>query len=259
LAEGPTMRHDNKSGPRAAVTAEGLDTGEVTPVTYASSHGSATRRPVYTGSRRIPGLYERTLANGSTVYDAALRLGGKTRRHRLAATTKTDAILELRALQVDYERGEAHRSPAAGLTLNELTRDYLAHLRVRTSETDPRRRRSPRTVEHYDSQLRLHLLPVLGHVPAAELTVADVRRLLDVLGSKRLSPRGGKKQERRLSPRSRGGLLGILSSVLTYAVRQGVIPHNVVHDLGRDDRPGAQRKSEPRYLSPDELELLLLG
>ena len=227
-------------------------------MTHASSHGAPTRRPVHTGNRRVPGLYERTLANGSTVYDAALRLGGKVRRHRLEATTKTDAINELRALQVDYKRGETHRSPAAGLTLDELAGDYLAHLRVRTNESDPRRRRSPRTVEHYESQLRLHVLPVLGHRPAAELTVADVRRLLDALAAKRLRARNGKKEERRLSPRSRGGLLGILSSVLTYGVRQGVVPHNVVHDLGRDDRPGTQRKSEPRYLTPDELELVLL-
>jgi integrase len=40
-------------------------------------------------------------------------------------------------------------------------------------------------------------------------------------------------------------------------VRQEVVAHNVVHDLGRDDRPGTQRKSEPRYLGPEELELLL--
>jgi integrase len=226
-------------------------------VTHASSHGAASRRPVYTGNRRVQGLYERTLANGSTVYEAALRLGGKPRRHRLTATTKTDAINELRALQVDYERGEEHRSPAAGVTLDELARDYLAHLRVRMNESDPRRRRSPRTVEHYDSQLRLHVLPVLGHRAAAELTVADVRRLLDALAAKRFG-RGAKKKDQRLSPRTRSGLLGILSSVLTYGVRQGVMAHNVVHDLGRDDRPGAQRKSEPRYLSPDELELLLL-
>ena len=118
------MRHDIDNGPRTAVTAGGLATEGATPVTLASSHGATTRRPVYTGNRRVPGLYERTLASGSTVYDAALRLGGKVRRHRLTATTKTDAINELRALQVDYDRGEAHRSPSAGLTLEELARDY---------------------------------------------------------------------------------------------------------------------------------------
>jgi integrase len=218
---------------------------------------TATRHPVYSGTRRVQGLYERTLADGTTVYDAALRLGGPVRRRRLHASTKTDAIAELRALQVDHARGEAHRSSAEGLTLNELARDYVAHLRARTHETDPRRRRSPRTVEHYESQLRLHVLPLLGRRPVAELTTADVRRLLDDLAMKRLPRRDGEKEARRLSPRSRGGLVGILGSVLTYGVRQGVVPHNVVRDLGRDDRPSTQRKSEPRYLTPGELDALL--
>ena len=74
-----------------------------------------------------------------------------------------------------------------------------------------------------------------------------MRRLLDALAAK------------RLAPRSRTGLLGILSGVLRYGVRQGVVEHNVVRDLDRDDRPGAARMTEPRYLSRDELERLLAG
>ena len=62
------------SGLAAAVTARGPATEGVTPVTQAASH-TASRRPVYSGNRRVPGLYERELANGTTVYDAALRLG----------------------------------------------------------------------------------------------------------------------------------------------------------------------------------------
>lgn len=54
----------------------------------STSYGAKTRRPVHSGTRRIPGLYERTRADGSTVYDVALRLGGKVRRHRLTASTK---------------------------------------------------------------------------------------------------------------------------------------------------------------------------
>lgn len=139
---------------------------------------AAVRRPVYSGNRRIPGLYERTLADGTTVYEAGLRLDGRPTRRSLVARTKTDAILEvvrdlgrddrpgaqrkLRTLQVDHACGEGHRSPAEALTLNELASHYIAHLRARTNETDPRRRRAPRTVDHYESQLRLHVLPVLG-------------------------------------------------------------------------------------------------
>src|SRR2546423_611397 len=109
-----------------------------------ASYGAGSRRPVHTGNRRVPGLYERTLADGSSVYDVALRLDGKVRRHKLDARTKTDAIAELRALQVDYERGERHRSAASAPTLSELARDYVTHLESRVGDRDPKRRRSSR-------------------------------------------------------------------------------------------------------------------
>jgi integrase len=208
------------------------------------THGATSRQPVYSGNRRVAGLYERTLADGSTVYEVALRLGGKVRRKRLEARTKTDAIAELRSLQVDYSRGEQHRT-GGGPTLAELAADYVEHLRVRIGDRDARRRRSPRTVAHYDEQLRLHVVPLLGSRRAADLTVADVRRLLDELAAK------------RLAPRSRSGLLGILSGLLAYGIRQGVVERNVMRDLDGDDRPGSARLTEPRYLSTDELDGLL--
>jgi hypothetical protein len=65
---------------------------ETAPMTNRVSHGAASRRPVYSGTRRVHGLYERTLADGSTVFDTRLRLDGRERRVVLDATTKTDAI-----------------------------------------------------------------------------------------------------------------------------------------------------------------------
>jgi hypothetical protein len=98
-------------------------------------YGAATHTPVYSGNRRVPGLYERTLADRSTVYDVAFWHGGKVVRHRLAARTKRDAITELRALQVDYQRGDLHRSALLSPTLAELADEYVAHLRVRGFKT----------------------------------------------------------------------------------------------------------------------------
>ncbi len=210
-----------------------------------TSYGASSRRPVYSGNRRVPGLYERTLADGSTTWEARLRLGGKVRRHRLAATTKTDAIAELRALQTDYERGELHRSPATAVTVAELARDYLAHLTARIGHRDPRYRYSSRTIALYRQRLAQHILPALGHRPVAEVTLADVRRLVD-----RLSGAG-------LAPSTVSGTVGILSGLLRYAVKGGSLERNPVRDLDRDDRPGVTRQSEPRYLTGDELDRLL--
>ena len=196
------------------------------------TYGAQSRRPVYSGTRRVAGLYERTWADGSTVYEAALRLGGRVRRHRLEARTKTDAIAELRALQVDYDRGEERRSPAAAVTVAELASDYIAHLRARVGDADPRRRRSPRTIKHYDEQLRLHVLPLFGQRPAAGMTVADMRRLLDTLAAK------------RLAPRSRSGLLGIVSGLLTLwrAARSRASTTSSATSTD-EDRPGARARA----------------
>lgn len=219
-----------------------------------SSYGAATRKPVYSGNRRISGLYERTLADGATVYDAALRLGGKVRRHRLEAATKTDAIVELRALQVDYSRGETHRS--AGLTVNDLAADWLTHLTARIGHRDPRRRYSKRTVDLYRQRLDQYVLPEIGSRPVADVTLADVRRLVDRLGAARRhsSKSGGKSQ---LAPSTVTGIVGILSGLLRFAVKSGQLERNPVRDLDRDDRPGVGRVTEPRYLTADELDRLL--
>src|SRR5205085_9045060 len=125
---------------------------------------------------------------GSSGCDVARRLAGKVRRHRLAARTKTDAIAELRALQVDYERGEQHRSAAAALTVAELSSDWLAHLEARVGHRDPKRRYSARTVALYRQRLEQHIVPALGSRPVDDIALAEVRRLVDRLGVSGLAP-----------------------------------------------------------------------
>ena len=211
----------------------------------AAEYGAATRKPVYRGNRRVPGLYERTLVDGSKVYDAALRLGGKIRRHRLSARTKTDAIAELRALQVDYRRGEQYRSPAAALTVAELADDWLSHLESRVGHRDPKRRYSARTVALYRQRLEQRIIPALGAPAADDVGVADVRRLIDKLGLA------------GLAPSTVTSTVGILSGLFRFGVKNGVLERNVVRDLDRDDRPGTGRLTEPRYLTTTEITRLL--
>jgi integrase len=220
-----------------------------------ASYGAKSRQPVYLGTRRIPGLYVRVLADGTEVYDANLRIGKKMKRYALKARTKTDAIRELEALRVDLSRGESHRSSAATMTIQELARDYIGHLRTRVGDNDPRRRRSSTTADHYEDQLRLHLLPTLGHLSAPDVTVADLRRWLDRLAAKRIKTRDGKTKQ--YASKSRNGLLGIVSGMLGYGVRIGAVPRNVARDLDRDDRPGSGRSTEPRYLTVEQIVSLL--
>jgi integrase len=52
-------------------------------------------------------------------------------------------------------------------------------------------------------------------------------------------------------------VIGVLSGLLRYAVKGGLLDRNPVRDLDRDDRPGSGRVSEPRYLTADDVERLL--
>jgi integrase len=210
-----------------------------------AAYGATSRRAVHTGKRRVPGLYERTRADGSIVFEAAFWFAGKTRRHRLEAQTKSDAIVELRALQTDYQRGEPQKSPAAALTLADLAADWLLHLESRVGHRDPRRRYSARTVALYRQRLRDRILPELGHRPVAEVGLVDVRRLVDRLGAA------------SLAPSTVTGTINIVSGLFRFGIKTGAIERNPIRDLDRDDRPGTKRLTEPRYLTMTEIERLL--
>ena len=208
-------------------------------------YGRASRKPVYTGNRRVSGLMQRTRSDKTVAYEARVRLGGTSATWvTLDATTKTDAMLELQALRVDRSRGEAPRTGSLTPTLGEVIEQWLAALDLRITHRDPRKRYSPRTVKLYRQRMRKHVVPVLGHRPMNEITEADLRRLVDKLGTK-------------MSPSSVTSIVSMLSSCFRYAKREGIVERNVVRDLDRDDRPGVKRQSEPRYLSDDELTKLL--
>ena len=209
------------------------------------AYGAASRAPVYSGKRRVRGLWQRTLADGSTVFEARLRIDGQDRRVPLEAATKTDAIREAESLRVDRDRGEQRHSSLAP-TLDELAEEWLDHLQARVGLCDPRRRYSQRTFDFYRQRLNDHILDQLGRRRVDEITVDDVRRLVD-----RLTGKG-------LASGSVTSCVNILSGLLRYALKKKLITHNPVRNLDRDDRPGTGRQTEPRYLTADELERLFV-
>jgi integrase len=213
-------------------------------MTQEVSHGAATREPVHSGTRRIRGLWRRTLADGSTVFEARLRIDKRDRLLVLEAITKTDAIRELDGLRADRNRGE-QRHPSLALSLDELADEWLEHLEARVGIRDERRRYSQRTVDLYRQRLRDHVLDRLGRRRVDELTADDVRQLVE-----RLTRQG-------LAPGTVTSCVNIMSGLLRFAIKRRVVAHNVVRDLDRDDRPGVKRQTEPRYLTADELERLL--
>jgi integrase len=217
---------------------------EVTEAMSIESYGAKSRQPVYAGDRRIPDLWMRRLRDGTFVFEFMGRLGGKVRRKTLKSRTKTDAVAELRALQVDFDRGEVSSATIRAITVGELAADWFVDLRQRVGHPNSRHCRAQGTVDLYGCLFRNHIEPEIGHIAVAEVTVIHVRRLLAQLVAAHHSGSHTKN------------ILGVLSRLIRYGVKLGVVTRNPVEDLDRDERPDGRRASEPRYLSLAEVERL---
>jgi integrase len=208
-----------------------------------ASHGTAKRTPVYSGTHRVRGLVQRALTDGTIVFE--VRRGSNGTYARLDATTKTDAIREAEALRTDQHRGVPVRTSSLVPTIAEVADEWADHLDARVHSRDPARRYSPRTAALYRQRLHDHITPTLGHLHADQVTVADLRRMID-----RLAAHG-------YAPGTITSSLNITSGLLRYAVKQGYVARNVARDLDRDDRPSAKRMTEPRYLDANQVAKLL--
>jgi len=73
----------------------------------------------------------------------------------------------------------------------------------------------PRTIEHYEGNIRLHLIPGLGSKTLSKLTASDVEAFL------------GDKRRAGMAPRTVHHLRAVLRNALKKAVRNRLIPFNV--------------------------------
>ena len=214
-------------------------------MTAASFHGAETRRPVVYGGRRIRGLHERTLKNGSVIFEARLRVDGKDTRVVLDVLTRTDAVREFENLRADRNRGTVHENPTVNPTVAELADDWIAHLSARVGIDDEKLRRKAGTVYGYRGIADNHILPFIGAKRAVEVTVADLRRFVAYM------------QTKPVAPVTVSNAVRTFSSMLSFGVKHGYLAHNPYRDLHVDDRPSTKRRSEPRYLSAGEVVTLL--
>ena len=76
----------------------------------------------------------------------------------------------------EKRKAEAEKRASDRQTVGALAAEWLEALPSKTTRRG--RRISPRTVEMYESCMRLHILPLLGSRPVLEVTRGDVRELL---------------------------------------------------------------------------------
>jgi integrase len=209
-------------------------------VTKQAFHGAATRAPVFEGTHRVRGLWERRTADGKTKYDSQFRQAGRMRRvAHPNGLTKTEAIAAHRRLVVGVESGEVEIGDRT-LTVRAMADSFIARERGVLGT------KAASTVDLYETRLVKHVLPVIGTRKADELTVQHMRQLID-----KLIAAGHSGSSVR-------GCLTALSAAYRHGERDlGAVRRNPVRGLDRGDRPSGKRTSEPRYLSIAEVEALL--
>lgn len=90
----------------------------------------------------------------------------------------------------------------------------------------------------HDVNLRLHILPALGHLHLAEITADDILTLKESLT--RQDKRNGE-----LSPKSRREVLLLLRSVFNLAIKLGIVSKSPAHIVSLPIIPSKQTRSEP--------------
>ena len=191
-------------------------------------------------TRRGPGegTLRRRVRNGRVEWEARLPLDewyvgpdGRRRRRYFYAVRKrqADARRALEEARRDRERGV--RVADRPRTVGELLGRWLAH------RTDLR----PRSLESYESTVRLHLAPALGGVPLRRLEVAHVDRMIATL------------QQKGLSATSTRYAVKVLRNALAEGERLGWVSRNVA----RLARPPAPRVAEVRPFTASEVQTLL--
>ena len=116
-----------------------------------------------------------------------------------------------------------------GVSLTEQSKITLSEWLDRWLEQMPATLR-PSTLEHYQKDMKNHVIPYLGEKPHTHLTAADLRKLYDILKRRsKLKPRPG--QGRGLSGTTVHGIHTTLHHALKAAVEQGLIPTNPADEV----------------------------
>lgn len=156
---------------------------------------------------------------------------GKARRVRRRAKTKTDANRILRQLIAEREQGRPLTADRR-ITVGAWLEQWITEVVPATVST--------KTLDGYESMVRVHLKPALGHLKLAELEVGHVDSLLAA------------KAKAGASANTRRIMRTVLGRAIKDAMRRNLVQRNVV----QLSAPPKKRRSEKRALTPEQRAVL---
>lgn len=209
----------------------------------------------------------RVRPGGAKTFIARTRVGKGRAARKITVTlgkpgamTADDARRKARAVIADAAAGKAPAritKPTGPTTVAGLCQLWIegAALRSRQRGRLAGQLRDPRNIAVDVGRINAHIVPLIGKVSLTELNAGIIARFRDAVA------RGDTAKETKSKPRGvrrvRGGegtasrTLSLLSSILSFGVREGFLQSNPV--LGIEKTPD---RCMERFLSPDEMRRL---
>ena len=137
------------------------------------------------------------------LWRAAVSIGVGKRKY-LSGQTRQEVAKKL--TDVLKAKQDSTPIPSGRLTFARYAIDWLSSVRLA---------RRPKTYESYESSLRIHIVPQLGHIQLNKLTPSDLERLYTSLTNNGAAPKSVRNYH------------ACIHSMLDKAVRQGLLIRNV--------------------------------
>ncbi|QRI61834.1 site-specific integrase [Shinella sp. PSBB067] len=191
----------------------------------------------------LPGFGVRVWPSGKKVYLAQYRVGKQTKRYKIGAhgpLTVEEARKEAKIILGDVARGEDPQLDRAtrrkSLTVKELCEAYFeaADKGLILGKRGKPKKASTLYVDR--GRANRHIVPLLGSRLVQDVSQADaVRMMRDITtGKTAMSEKTGKLRGRAIVEGGAGTAsqaVTLLSAILTYAVSEGIVPHNVARGI----------------------------
>jgi len=174
------------------------------------------------GNAILPNIYKRALANGRTVYDVKVSVGGM--QHMKRGLSSLEAAKKWKKILLDKRDG----------TPVSLTVEELAWLWVE----DAALRLEPSTLADYSAQLRLRILPALGQARIDAVRAGQLQELVN-------------KSARQLRTAAKTAV--VLKALFKAAVLWGLLDASPAAHV----RAHGQKKREMTFLTQEQARALL--